>query len=125
MIASMDAIEIDDADGPIIINPYHFLLISVYRNMSSAPSSPRKRTCSRPVLSLLDGSPDGISTVKKKNHSQPAAEVASADPYEQFLYLAAKWKAEMEAVRDSIYLLQVENAQNLDNLCMAGAEISN
>jgi hypothetical protein len=44
------------------------------------------------------------------------------DPYESILQDAAKWKRELEGVRDEVFFLQVQNAIHLDYLTMAGAE---
>jgi hypothetical protein len=50
------------------------------------------------------------------------AEYDNSNPYESILQDSAKWKRQLESVRDEIYFLQVQNAMHLDYLTMAGAD---
>lgn len=48
----------------------------------------------------------------------------SKEKNDGILRRALAWKLELEAVRDDLYWLQVQNCQSLDALCMAGAEMA-
>jgi hypothetical protein len=89
--------------------------------MPSTPPPPEPRS----GLSLLDSSPLPEDVIQRNRTMQTEVlpKVAS-DPYEAVLEQAATWKLELEAVRDEVCWLQVQNCQSLDALCMAGAEIA-
>ena len=88
------------------------------------PSTPPPHSEARSGLSLLDSSPLPEDTIQR---SAAAVETSAVpdDPYETILKQAVSWKLELEAIRDEIYWLQVQNCQSLDALCMAGADIAN
>jgi len=59
---------------------------------------------------------------KKSESNEFSQEETTIGPYDSLVKQAGKWTYEMEAVRDDIYNLQVNNAILLDYLTMAGAE---
>jgi hypothetical protein len=64
------------------------------------------------------------SNDKKKQPSSSSSRATVRDPmHEATLKRAFKWQKDLEAIRDDIYLLQVQNAVLLDSLCMAGADV--
>lgn len=92
-------------------------------------------------LSLLDESPassmddnegttmTNMTTTSKSKHQQHHnttnnnnnnTSTAIHDHYDALLDQASKWKSQVEATRDDLYLLQVKNAILLDELTMVG-----
>ena len=86
------------------------------------------KTSARQSATSVMKAPSGDSIRHSKNSdaesndSSHQDETTTIGPYDSLLKEAGKWTHEMEAVRDDIYNLQVNNAILLDYLTMAGAE---